>query len=247
MATLAQLKALITVDGAEVAQAKIRQTGEAMRDAAKTGNGAFDGIGRSLQNVGRSMSLWGAGLSATVTAPLLLIGRSAIGMSAEFEQSMNVLKLTANASDAQLRQLSQTAIKLGSDTSLPATSSLDAAQAMLELSKAGLSVNDTMAATRGTLQLAAAAGMSAGDAAKIVAASLSSFNLPGKEATRVADMLASAAVAAQGEISDMGTALQQSSAVAKLAGQSIGDTVTAIGLMANDVHAPDGSHQGSRR
>jgi hypothetical protein len=53
--------------------------------------------------------------------------------------------------------VSSLAKRLGADITLPATSAKDAADAMLELNKAGLSVKHTMAAAKGVLQLSAAA------------------------------------------------------------------------------------------
>jgi cysteinyl-tRNA synthetase len=66
----------------------------------------------------------------------------------------------------------------------------DAALAMLELSKAGLDVTNTMDAARGVLMLAAAGQMSNAEAAQIAAGALNAFGLEGSEAARVANLLA---------------------------------------------------------
>ena len=85
-----------------------------------------------------------------------------------------------------------------------------------------------MDGARGVLQLATAAQIDNVNATKLVAGALNSFALSGNEAVRVADLLTGAAKESQGEISDMGTALAQASAVAHLAGVSIEDTVTFL-------------------
>jgi TP901 family phage tail tape measure protein len=129
--------------------------------------------------------------------------------------------------------LREQAQDLGADLTLPGTSAADAADAMLELSKAGLSVQDTMDGVRGTLQLSAAGQLSNAAAAEVTANALNAFHLEGKEAARVADLLAASANASSGEVVDMADALKMSAAVAYSASLPIEDLVTGISLMAN--------------
>ena len=58
-----------------------------------------------------------------------------------------------------MKRVSEAAKQLGADITLPAVSAASAANAMAELAKAGLSVNQAIAATRGVLQLATAASI----------------------------------------------------------------------------------------
>ena len=134
----------------------------------------------------------------------------------------------------QMREISTVAKQLGADITLPATSAKDAAEAMLELSKGGLSIENTMSAARGTLQLAAAAHISAAEAAQIQARQLNAFNLEGKEATRVADTLANVAASATGDINDFAIAFQQSSSVANQFGLTIEETAASLGVLAQN-------------
>jgi TP901 family phage tail tape measure protein len=119
------------------------------------------------------------------------------------------------------------AVGLAIKEALPATSALDAANAMTELVKAGISVNDTLAASRGVLQLSAAANIEAGQAATIVASQLNAYGLAGERATSITDLLAGASIAAQGEIGDFANAFQQSASAAKTAGISV-ETTTGL-------------------
>jgi len=80
---------------------------------------------------------------------------------------------------------------------------------MLELNKAGLSVSDTMAAARGTLQLAAAAQTDNATAAILISSALNTFGLSGEKATIIADQFAAAANAASGDAVDFGQGLAQ--------------------------------------
>src|SRR5262249_22450150 len=76
------------------------------------------------------------------------IGES-LDMAGDYEQAMNVLQTQSGATDQQMQQISETAKALGADLTLPAVSAATAGQAMLELSKGGLTLNDSMAAAKG--------------------------------------------------------------------------------------------------
>jgi TP901 family phage tail tape measure protein len=153
---------------------------------------------------------------------------------------MNVLRATSQATDDQMALLQQKAIDLGGDLTLPGTSASDAGDAMLELSKAGLSVNEILASSKGVLQMSAAGQLSNADAAQIGANALNAWRnaagdakLTGADMARVADLLAAAANASSADISDMGLALKMSASVAAMSGVPIQDLTTAIAQMAN--------------
>ncbi len=190
-------------------------------------------LGRSLQRLGQGAREAGQRLTLGVTTPLVGLGAAAVKIAADYEQSMNILQATSGATAEQMRQLDNLARELGSDLSLPGTSAKDAAQAMLELSKGGLTLADTMAAAKGVLQMSAAAQVSNARAAEITVNALSAFRLAGSEATRVADLLAAAANSSSAEIEHIADGLQMSAAVFAKAGVPIEDLSTALALMAN--------------
>ncbi|HEY8414811.1 MAG TPA: phage tail tape measure protein [Thermaerobacter sp.] len=203
------------------------------KDLKKAESVTKQSLGQAMQDVGKSLRDTGQTLSTYVTLPIVGAAGAAVKLAGDFEYSMNVLRSVSGATNQQLAQMRQLAIDLGSDMTLPGTSAIDAAQAMTELVKAGVSVEQTMKAARGVLVLAAAAEIDNAEAAQITANALNAFNLSGDKATYVADLLANAANAASGEITDMAYGLRQSAAVAAMAGQDIADVVTALSLMAN--------------
>lgn len=156
-----------------------------------------------------------------------------VKQAADFEKSLNMLQAVSHATNAQMRQMSKLAKQLGADVKIPGASAADAANAMKELAKGGLSVRDSMAAARGTLLLAAAAQTTVEDASKITANALNMFGLKGKEAARVADLLAAAANASTGDISDFALGMQQAGASAHALGIPIQDLTTSLMMMAN--------------
>ncbi len=155
-------------------------------------------------------------------------------VGSDYETSLNTFQAVSKASAEQMRTVGATAKQLGADMTLPATSAADAAKAMTELAKAGLSVSESMSAAKGALQLAAAAGIDEGRAAEIAATALNAFGLKGSEAGRVADLLAGASASASGEITDMADALKMSSAVFAAGRIPIEDLVTGISLLAKN-------------
>lgn len=164
-------------------------------------------------------------------AGLFVFGRAALGAvksAADLEQELNVFQQVSGATTEQMARVRAEARALGADVRLPAVSAGDAAQTMTELAKAGLSVDQVLRGTRGTLQLAAAAQLDFATSSELVANALNAFQLPGAQATKVADLLAGAANAAQGDIGDFGLALAQAAAVAHQAGIPLGETVTFL-------------------
>lgn len=158
----------------------------------------------------------------------------AVSSAANLETQLNVFQATAGATADEMERVSETAKELGADITLPAVGAGDAAEAMTELAKAGLSVTDSIDGARGVLQLATAASIDNAQATEIAASGLNAFGLAGTQAIHVADLLTGAAIESQGTIADMGVALQQSAAAARQAGLSIEDTVALLTLLARN-------------
>ena len=195
-------------------------------------SGVLQGIGGALDNFGGKARQAGMDL-LPLSAGAAVVAGSALKMAADYETSMNVMQASSGATGAEMKAIGDLAIKLGADMTLPSTSAKDAADAMLELNKAGISVTDTMAAAKGVLQLSAAAQIGNAEAAKITAGALNMFKLSGDKATMVADLLAAGANKSAADINQMAMALQMSGNVAAGVGMSIGEVTTAISLMAN--------------
>jgi len=204
--------------------------------AAATSHGLFaKGLGASgLAGLG----LRGATLAASgpfiAGAAAVITFTKAVSAAASLEKELNVFRVTAQATGDEMGRVSAEARRLGSDITLPAVSAGDAAQAMTELAKAGLSVQDSIAGARGVLQLATAAQIDNARATELVANALNSFGLRGADAEHVANLLANASIQAQGSISDMGEALTQVSSVSRQLGISVEDTVALLTLLARN-------------
>lgn len=174
------------------------------------------------------------GVAITAGAVAAAAGlKQVVDLGVQYQNSLNTLQAVTGATAGEMERVGAAAKALGSDLTLPATSAVDAAAAMTELAKGGLSVDEAMTAARGTLQLAAAAQIDAARAATIQVNALNAFSLSADQAGHVADVLANAANASSGEITDFADAFQQGGAVAAQFGITVDDTATALALLAN--------------
>jgi TP901 family phage tail tape measure protein len=173
-----------------------------------------------------------AGKSALVMGGLVVAGLGmAVAKASEFESSMSAIKAATGASGAELDAFRAAAIKAGADSQYSAT---QAANAITEMAKAGVSAKDIMAGgLNGALSLAAAGQLDVADAAGIASTAMTQFSLTGKDLPHVADLLAAGAGKAMGSVDDLGQALNQSGLIASAAGLSIEETTGGLAAFAS--------------
>lgn len=172
----------------------------------------------------------GAGLVAVGT--LAAVGLSiAVKKFADFDQAIsNVAAATMESSD-NMALLRDAALDAGARTVFSAT---EAANAIEELGKAGVSTKDILSGgLNASLDLAAAGNLEVADAAGIAAVALKTFNLRGTDMAHVADLLAAGAGKAMGDVTDLSMALRQSGQVAASTGLSIEETTAALSAFAS--------------
>jgi TP901 family phage tail tape measure protein len=206
--------------------------------AANNAGKQLDPLTQKLNNVGSAMSKIGSSavsvgrqLSLSLTAPLVALGVNAVRIEASFQDAMNQLQGSSGASAEQLKILGDKATELGADLTLPATSATDAANAMLNLSRAGLNVRDVFDASRPTLQLAAATHVENSRAAEILAVTLNEFGLSAKETAHAADLLTAAGNRTVGGINSLYEGLRKVGPTMHDLKVPLNDTVTALALL----------------
>lgn len=208
-----------TMAGAEGALGSFGKGAGAMSEIV---TGAFRRVGELVVDM--------AGQAARAVGDWL---KDSVGVAGDFEQTLNVLGATSGATAADLDQVAKKAKELGADMSLPATSAQDAAEVMLELSKAGFSVQESMDAAKGALQLSAAAQVDAATAASITAGAINAFGLEASDAVRIADLLAAGANASSASMTDLSAGLQQAGFAFNAAGLPVEDLVTSLAALTN--------------
>lgn len=203
---------------------------KALADIRKA-EGTFNKFVAGTSGIGKSMSSVGKSLSMNVTLPLTLLGAASVKTAADFEVAMAQVAVATDTPVAGLKNLSDLAKQLGADTIFSAN---EAAQAMLELSKAGIKPAEIQAgALSNTLNLAAASGMQLADSAIIMSAGMNTFNLGAKDSTSIVDALAGAANASAADVSDIAMALQQTGQQAVASGLTIQETTAALAAFAD--------------
>ncbi|MFE1561155.1 phage tail tape measure protein, partial [Streptomyces sp. NPDC058734] len=150
----------------------------------------------------------------------------------EYQRAVQKWGAVTGASGQEMVMAAAKARELGSDLSIPGTSAAKAADAMLELAKAGQTATSSIANGRAAMQLAAADNLSAADAAKYLGDVMDQFGLSSNHAGRAADVLASGANAASGGLKDIYYAMSYTGPVAAQLGVSIEDTATAVAMLA---------------
>jgi TP901 family phage tail tape measure protein len=219
---LGTARGIIQIDyrgtGPKQAAADINATGA----AASKSSGLLGGYKKQL-----------IGLGAGFIAARAIVGgfAAAIKTVSDFEKQMSAVGAVSGATASQMDALRGKAIQLGRDTVFTST---EAAQAMEELVKAGLSVDDVLnGAADAAVALAAAGGIGIPEAATLAANAMNQFNLSATEMMATVDTIAGAANASAIDVSQLGQSLKQVGAVANLAGLSFDDTATAIAEMGN--------------
>lgn len=149
----------------------------------------------------------------------------------EYQQQMNAFGAVTGATQMQMKRAAATANQLGNDLSLPGATAGDAAQAMVELAKAGFRTDQAISATGASLRLASAAQVSAADSARYLADIMDQFGLGADQASKAADTLASTANSASGDIKDIYYAMKYTGPVAHGLGVSIQETASAVGML----------------
>ncbi|MEU5157294.1 phage tail tape measure protein [Glycomyces sp. NPDC021274] len=152
-----------------------------------------------------------------------------VAQAAQFDHAMAQVNAVSNATAAEFGALRQAAIDMGASTQFSAT---EAANAIEELSKAGLTAAQiTGGALAGALNLAAAGGIGLAEAASIAATTLKQFNLEASQMSSVADTLAGSANASNTDVTGLGQSLKNVGTVAAQAGLSVEETVGILSAM----------------
>ena len=209
---------------AEIADLKRQMTeaGVAVKGVGDEAEKASQRSNAALGSLSNTAGLLGLALVAAAGAAVMAF--------ANFDQSMSAVQAATHESASNMGLLRDAALEAGKRTVFSAT---EAAGAVEELAKAGLSTADILGgALNGALDLASAGALSVTEAAGTMSVALAQFKLPGTDASNVADLLAAGAGKAMGSVSDLGMALRQAGQVANSTGLTIEETTAGLSAFA---------------
>lgn len=211
---------LANMEAASKGTKKVAETLEQQKAASIA---AAKAQGEAAAEVGRGMVAVGA---------LALVGVGlAIKKYADFDEAMSNVKAATQETAENMGLLRDAALDAGARTVFSAT---EAANAIEELGKAGLSTKDILeGGLDGALDLASAGQLGVAEAAGIAATALKTFNLRGSDMSHVADLLAAGAGKAMGDVSDLAMAMSQAGLVAESTGLSIEETTGTLAAFAS--------------
>jgi len=195
---------------------------------ASSGLGSLSG---AVAGIGKGLAVFN--LAADGLHKLGSAASGLVGPFMGFEHTMSGIMAAGGEAISGFRgQMEALALQIGRDTSL---SSVQAAGAMEELVKAGLSAQDVLGgAAVGAVALAEAGGIDLPQAASIASAAMNQFGLDASVVPHIADLLAGAASASATDVSAMGESLKNVGATARTVGLSIEDTTTALAALAKN-------------
>lgn len=162
---------------------------------------------------------------------LVMGGAELIKEGNEYQQAMNSFGAVTDATRMQMARAGATASQLGNDLSLPGATATDAAEAMVELAKAGFRTDQSISATRASLTLASAAQVSAADSAKYLGDMMDQFGMGADQASVAADTLAATANAASGDITDIYYAMKYAGPIAHGLGVTMQEAAAGVGML----------------
>ncbi|MBX9835252.1 MAG: phage tail tape measure protein, partial [Burkholderiaceae bacterium] len=150
--------------------------------------------------------------------------------AADFEQALSRVKAATGASAEEMERLKKAAEDAGSNTKY---TSIEAAAALENLAKAGLSAGDAIEALPAVLSLAQAGDVDLATSAEYVTKAVMGMGLAFTDSGRVADVLALGANASSTSVKGLAEALSYAAPTAQSLGVSLETTVAIIGQFAS--------------
>lgn len=193
-------------------------------DDVKSATRNLDSLAKASDNV---MGL----IKGLVTAAAAMaIFKQAAGAIADFEHELSQVRAVTQATEKEMRQMSDAAKEFGLKTRFSAQ---EAASGMKLLGQAGFTTQQILAAMPGVLDLATAGELGLAEAADVTASALAGFRLRASESNRVADALAVGASKSNTSVADLGVAMKYVAPIAATMNKSVEEVTAALGVMSN--------------
>jgi TP901 family phage tail tape measure protein len=208
-------------------------TPELAASGKASGEAYAGGVQKSgiASKLGKVAKVAGVALGGAAIYGAVAFTKNAVGLEQAFGKTMNMFQANSGATGKQMRQMSALALQMGKDTVFSAS---DAADAMLELAKNGMTPATIQAgALKQALTLAAAGGVGMEEAATVMGNALNAFGLKGKQAVQVSAALAGAANASSASIQSLSYGLQSAATSAHGVGFSIQETTGILAAFEN--------------
>lgn len=196
----------------------------------KDAESGLNSIGSKVDNTGKGFKTAGLAMMGIGAAAIGGLGL-AVNSAMNFEQSLADINAVTDLTTAQMSSVKDLALQIGKDTAFSAT---EGAQAIGELAKAGVPVEDILnGAAMSAANLASAGGIGIPEAAVAMSNAMNMFGISGENASQVADSFAAAANASAADVSSLTAAMAQGGPQAAAMGMSLNETNAALALFSN--------------
>ncbi len=185
----------------------------------KTWAGKMGAMSGQLKQFGR--------ITTIASGATLALGAIATAVFAKFEQSIANVGSVLGATKVQMKELSDFAREMGRTTVFTAS---QAADAMYFLASAGFSAQQSMAALKGTLDLAAATQFDLAETTRIVVSTLNQFSMAAEDATKVSNVFAAVISGSQATMDKLGESMKFVGPVAASLNLKLEQVTAALGL-----------------
>lgn len=194
--------------------------------------GFFEATGK-LDKMSKSAMKTGRQLTTYVTLPLLGVGGAALKVGKDFEFAMNRAQGYTGASDEATAAAAKSVRAIGAVTQYTST---QVADTMVELTKAGFDLNESVSSLQPTLELAAAANMDMARASGIASTILQAYRLPVDQLGHATNVLVKAFASAKVELEGLGVSLRYVGSIAQTAGVRFEEIVAILALLGRAGH-----------
>lgn len=206
---------------------------KALRTLERSGAGArrfgADQIALSKEHIAasqaRTRALGGEALALAGTGYAMV---KLLQPSIQFEAAMAKVGAVSRASDKDLARMNATARTLGRETPWSAS---QAAEGMQYLAMAGFSVNDTIEAMPGMLNLASAGATDLGTASDIASNILTGFNLKADQMNRLGDVMVNTFTSSNTTVGSLGETMKYVAPAAASLGVDLETTAAMAGKL----------------
>ncbi len=171
-----------------------------------------------------------AAVGVATVRVILNFTKSVVTMGATFEKTMATVGGVSRATAGELQQLTDIAKEMGATTEFTAT---QAAQGLQFLAMAGFTVEQSIAALPGTLDLATAGQLSLGRASDIVTDSLTAMGLGVSDLGRLNDVFIATITRSNTNVNMLGDSFRYAAPIASQLGVEVESLAAMFGTLAN--------------
>lgn len=232
----------------------IGQANRAMQDVGDGTEGTsnkFNLLSGVVMGVASSITTFLLDAFGKASKAMIGLVTDSVGLAQNFEGMATRLKIAGTGAAAQagiaLEDLSEAALRVGGDTRLMGVSATGAAQAITDLLKAGMSVDDVMGnfnaymeegadlggVLGGAIRLAAASELDMVSASNLASTSMTIFGINAQDITHAMDYIVRGADSSVASVSDIRDALEGAGPTLRGFGFTLEDSVDALSLLSN--------------